>query len=128
MGYRSDVTVLIYPPARKTEAGEEKYQLLKTLVNTTFNHVYTCWQNNLWTWHTLDHVLEFNVPDAKWYDGYEEVRNFTTMLEELPALGYCVEFVRIGEDFNDIEREDYSPEHLYIEGLLDVVRYTEKNF
>ena len=115
MGYRSTIAVAIYGDDRDAD----KYGLLKTLMNTTFKEVYA--ENDdcaEWLDHT--HVLMFRFEDVKWYETYPDVIRFTTMLEEIEGLGdYNFEFVRIGEDDDDIERRNGGDNCLY---LLSVAR------
>ena len=110
MGYRSDVAVVIYGDDRNPE----KYALLKTLMNTTFKVAYDEWSAYV-TWHDTKCVLEFFIEDTKWYESYPDVIAFTTMLENLREIeGYNYEFVRIGEDDDDIERENHGDHGEYI--------------
>jgi hypothetical protein len=101
MGYRSDVTAVIYGDARDIE----KYNVLKTLMNTTFKEAYDEWDSCA-IWHDEKGVLEFNIEDVKWYEAYPDVFAFLTMLENLQKIeGYNYEFVRVGEQDDDIERQ-----------------------
>lgn len=101
MGYRSQVAVVIYGDSRDAE----KYALLKTLMNTTFKEAYTEFDGNA-EWHDDKHVLEFAMEDVKWYDGYGDVQKFMKMLEDIVDIeGFNYEFIRIGEDANDVEEQ-----------------------
>ncbi|MDE6947579.1 MAG: hypothetical protein K2P14_10400 [Anaeroplasmataceae bacterium] len=45
----------------------------------------------------------------KWYESYKDVENFMTMLNKLDDQEIPYKFIRIGEDYNDIEiRENYT--------------------
>lgn len=113
MGYRSDVATVIYGDDRNSE----KYELLKTLMNTTFNVAYDAWSSCA-IWHDTKHVLEFRIEDVKWYDGYSDVAAFMQMLEDLQELGgYNYEFVRIGEDDEDIERQNGGEHGEYVTNI-----------
>jgi hypothetical protein len=102
MGYRSEVATVIYGDNRDAD----KYALLKTLMNTTFKGAYDAWSASV-TWHDTKHVLEFRIEDVKWYDGYADVAAFMQMLEEIGEIeGFNYEFLRIGEDDEDIERQN----------------------
>ena len=99
MGYRSDVAVVIYGDARDPE----KYALIKTLMNTTFKEAYTEFDGNA-EWHDDKHVLEFKMEDVKWYANYPYVKLFMAMLEDIVDIeGFNYEFIRIGEDANDVD-------------------------
>jgi hypothetical protein len=99
MGYRSDVAVAIYGDDRSPE----KYETLKLLMNTTFKDVN---DENDADWHDSKCVLMFQARDVKWYESYPEVSRFMKMLDEIGELeGFNYEFLRIGEDDDDIERK-----------------------
>lgn len=118
MGYRSQVAVVIYGDSRDAE----KYALLKTLMNTTFKEAYTEFDGNA-EWHDDKHVLEFAMEDVKWYDSYPDVKLFMAMLEDIVDLeGFNYEFLRIGEDANDID-DQHGGE--CVECILSVTRAIE---
>lgn len=49
------------------------------------------------------------LESVKWYDSYPSVNNFNKMLLQLEDLDIPYKFIRIGEDYNDIEmREHYT--------------------
>lgn len=113
MGYRSDVAVVIYGNHRDSQ----KYALIKTLMNTTFKEAYTEFDAE---WHDDKHVLEFKMEDVKWYDGYPDVDRFMTMLEEIGDIeGFNYEFIRVGEDANDIVAQEGGA---CVEYILSVTR------
>tara|TARA_R110000822_G_scaffold57443_3_gene144414 strand:- start:473 stop:841 length:369 start_codon:yes stop_codon:yes gene_type:complete len=103
MGYRSDVAAVIYADDGDTvEVIREKYAVLKVLMNTRFKE-----QNDFdgFTWNDRLMRLEFRVDNIKWYEGYPEVDGFMDMLEALTKLGYSYEYLRVGEEPDDIDRE-----------------------
>jgi len=111
MGYRSNLMVLIYPDACSSEEEQSaKYEQLKLLMGTTFKDVFEEFDECL-TWMDADHVLKFAFEDVKWYPSYGDVKMFEDMLSTFKGSGddaedikgYCTEFVRIGEDTNDVE-------------------------
>jgi hypothetical protein len=112
MGYRSDLMVLIYPDVDKVEDESPKYEQLKLLMGTTFKEVVDEYFGSCMTWMDSDHVLKFDIKDVKWYPSYPDVQMFEAMLSTLKGhtdddediKGYCTEFVRIGEDTEDVEQ------------------------
>lgn len=112
MGYRSDVAAVFYPNTSLTAAeGAEAYSLFKTLMNTTYKDVFDYWKE-YFEWVDDRHVLQFRCDDVKWYPSYPDVQLFTRFFEdvcdgEVPNME-C-EFIRIGEDSDDVERT--SSEH-----------------
>lgn len=115
MGYRSDVMVVIYPDAASDEDAALKYGQLKVLMQTTFKDVVEDGFGADMEWVDDKQVLKFDIQSVKWYDSDPAVRRFGDMLELLHCEpdeddeevigGYCVEFMRIGEDYDDVERE-----------------------
>jgi hypothetical protein len=109
MGYRSDLMVLIYPDVENAEDESVKYEQLKVLMATTFKDVVGEFVNPCMTWMDADRVLKFDISDVKWYPSYPYVRMFEDMLTAFKGYddegikGYCTEFIRIGEDSNDVE-------------------------
>ena len=110
MGYRSHVVALIYPESVMNSQDQiTMYAQLKTLMATQFKDVIDQWFGDCMTWHDTELVLKFDLQDVKWYDSYSDVQAFTEMLHELDVghedsiPGYCTEFMRIGEDEDDVE-------------------------
>ena len=105
MGYRSDVTIVMYPKRK------EDFNMLKLYVDETFPDEFEVHEddNRIKGFRYL--MLE--IDSVKWYEGYEEVDVYTrafskwdTMFEDEyePEQGsiFHYEFVRFGEDYEDI--------------------------
>lgn len=106
MGYRSNLMVLIYPDVEKMQDFQSCYDQLKVLMATTFKAVSEEFGDPYMTWMDKDRVLKFDIPDVKWYPSYPDVQMFEAMLETFRSeeiAGYCTEFVRTGEEADDIE-------------------------
>ena len=111
MGYRSQVTAVIYPaepedplgPDAYTEYEKEKYEALRFLMGTKFEQIMDKWFGGEAQWDDRNYRLVFEMHDVKWYESYEDVKAFDAMLVEVEELGYCSEFVRVGEETDDIE-------------------------
>lgn len=116
MGYRSDVAVVIYGDAR---TNDENYALVKTLMNTAFKDVFTEFESNA-EWHDNARVLEFKFESVKWYENYPDVGRFMAMLDKIGEIeGLNYEFMRVGEDTEDIEHKSAGE---YSEYFLSVTR------
>ena len=104
MGYRSDIVTLIYPDNNSNKDAVESYEALKTFMNTAFKEVTDTFSNDM-EWHDDINCLKFKIDDAKWYESYPEVQAFTRMMDFFrdEEHGYCTEFIRIGEDTDDVE-------------------------
>ena len=101
MGYRSDVKALIYP-----QSGDQnllEYDKLKLLFNTTFKDVFEAWGKEYFEWDDEHRVLIFDANSVKWYDSYPEVEKFVQFLTDVAGLDYEYEFLRLGEEDDDIE-------------------------
>jgi hypothetical protein len=121
MGYRSDVKALIYPVSG--EHNLLNYDKLKTLMNTTFKDVFDAWNDEYFKWNDEHRVLEFSADSIKWYDGYPDVARFTRFLSEVQELEYEYEFIRLGEDMDDVEDDSTgdSEGYLYVSRSIEVV-------
>ena len=102
MGYRSDVTIVMYPKRK------EDFAALKLYADETFPDKFEVHERD-----EGDKYLLLEIDSIKWYEGYEEVDVYTrafskwdTMFEDEyePEQGsiFHYEFVRIGEDYEDI--------------------------
>ena len=105
MGYRSDVTMIMYPKRK------EDFALLKLYADETFPDQFEVHEDNNRIEGFRYLMLEFD--SVKWYEGYEDVDVYTrafsewdTMFEDEyePEQGsiFHYEFVRFGEDYEDI--------------------------
>jgi hypothetical protein len=121
MGYRSDVKALIYPVSGETNLLE--YEKLKTLMNTTFKDVFEAWDDEYFKWNDEHRVLEFEAEGIKWYDSYPDVDRFTRFLDEVHELEYEYEFIRLGEELDDVESNNTgdSQGFLYVSRSIEVV-------
>ena len=120
MGYRSDVKALIYPLGGEHNLLE--YDKLKLLFNTTFQDVFEAWGEDYFSWNDKHRVLEFDANSVKWYDSYPEVQRLTKFLSEVQDLGYEYEFLRIGEEVEDVEEDSSgdSQGFMYVERTIQV--------
>ena len=57
-------------------------------------------------------TVMFGWNDVKWYEGYPEVDAVMSAIETLASEGYPFEYLRIGEEFDDIETREHNPEEL----------------
>ena len=108
MGYRSDVTIVMYPKRK------EDFNMLKLYVDETFPDEFEVHgdDNRIEGFRYL--MLEFD--SIKWYEGYEGVDVYTRAFSEWdtmfrdeyePESGtlFHYEFMRIGEDYEDIVKD-----------------------
>lgn len=123
MGYRSNLVALIYPDTGTKHEDKEPYEALKTLMNTAFKEVADTFSIDM-EWHDDSSCLKFDLQDVKWYETYPDVQAFTRMMSFFrdEEHGYCTEFIRIGEDYDDLE--NYQTGH-HVVGYLHVRREIE---
>ena len=115
MGYRSNIRCLIYPkPSLGSKSTEAAYGALKTIMNTTFKDLLVMWETCI-KFDDKNQLFDFEIDDVKWYDSFPDVIAFNEMLPEIEELGFCYEFIRVGEDDDDIETR-YSTTHRYYLG------------
>ena len=106
MGYRSDVEILFYPEK------PEDFAMLKLYVDENLPDKFEVGDMTCNRWPHGNKYLHIRMEGVKWYPSYEVVIVYTecfsdwaTMFGSTPRFHY--EFVRIGEEDNDIET-DYS--------------------
>jgi hypothetical protein len=131
MGYRSDLALVVYPDydnpseARTHEARAAdcvvKYQTLKLLMNTQFKDVNEGWSP---TFDDPRQQMLIQATDIKYYDSFPEIQALERLKDEIVELGYCMEFIRIGEESDDID-ETYEGNR--VEYVLRVARSIEIN-
>lgn len=105
MGYRSNVVCIIYPFGASGDIRSERYALLKTLMATTFKDVAEEWGDNI-NWFDADFMLEFDIENIKWYESHPEIQEFVSMRDKFQNdefEGFALEFIRTGEESDDIE-------------------------
>jgi hypothetical protein len=122
MGYRSDVMALVYPNRNLAEAEiDADYDRLKTIMNTTYKEVFEEWGTDF-TWNDERRVLRFTCTDVKWYPSYVEIEAFNNFIEDVGnELGYVTEFVRVGEETDDIEQSfgDHAEYYLTVHRTIE---------
>ena len=116
MGYRSDVAIQIYGGSNREEA-LTKITELKRFIKESFDELSDPSKgdvNSLITqseqdtgkdfWITVDGVDElfFFASDVKWYEGFVDVDYFQAIVEKAGELDLNVEYIRIGEETDDI--------------------------
>lgn len=113
MGYRSEVTAVFYV------SKEEHFPVVKLWLDENFPT--KDWDEYI-RW--FDRGMVFECNDVKWYESYPDVRSFETAADKFielcnaevsegtPTFNY--EFVRIGEDYDDVDvfREGINGEYL----------------
>lgn len=116
MGYRSDVTVIMYADTK------EEQLMVNEWVKMQLAKHSEDWGDNF---HFLPNMVRFDAENWKWYDSYEEIQWLEKLFADYKEAfcgnsdaTYAIEFARVGEDYADIEVWDAGAS----EGRLYVVR------
>lgn len=125
MGYRSDVRSIIYGDPDKVDVLVAKYALLSRTDDSIFDdvRVYDIRRQGEMITNPAEmqpgpverevivqRCIDLDGQDWKWYDDYPSVKEWNAMLAEANELELNTEFVRIGEDDNDMEIERSIPD------------------
>lgn len=119
MGYRSEVRALIYGDPAKIDALCMKWRHTETLDlwhTDAFGASLTEWtvpgEKEADT-----RFIELHGNNWKWYEGYADVDAWGRFMEMAEELGLNTEFVRIGEEPNDIETNYCGDDCQYLLGV-----------
>jgi hypothetical protein len=120
MGYRSDVTMIMYPSADH----RDKFAALKLYVDENLPDEFEVIGEG------DRRYLHCYIDGVKWYDSYEEVDTYSKLFSEWDELFadpddpsakeglqadtiFQYEFMRIGEDYEDVEyHQSYGADHV----------------
>lgn len=125
MGYRSHVRSLIYGDpdtmcqlvaAHTLQGGKvfseyfvnelRRYRLTRRLYNAEATargpKDERGWQPSVYDDVEVE-VLDYYGEDVKWYDDYSDVKAWHELIDAAEELGLSTEFIRIGEESNDID-------------------------
>jgi hypothetical protein len=118
MGYRSDVAAVFYAVDKKD------FPVIKLWLQENFP--VEMFENSI-RW--FNRGMVFEEENVKWYPDYEDVKAFDAAVEKFvemfceadretdPRIG-AVEIMRVGENYDDIEVDEYGA----YEGILECVR------
>jgi hypothetical protein len=93
-----------------------------TPLNVTRTHTYVN-EDRLIKWSSSALLMLFEVEDVKWYDSFADVKWHQEVLKK--ANEYYTgnyKFVRIGEDYNDVEVDEEAKTYFEMWEILDVRR------
>lgn len=130
MGYRSDVQLAVYAKTKEDFITAFTHWRLDNGVDFT---EWTMWdQTETIDWPRSIHGLSifgfiFTNEQVKWYAGYSDVDEVERTIQQLSSYGFCVEFIRIGEETGDVETYEYAPDNMDIFGLFYTVTLVERS-
>lgn len=117
MGYRSDVKIVVI--ASSKEAMDDLLAVYAMLPEVQKAGGF---EELGWERYELGEgrVLTYEADDVKWYETYDDVIAIMRLLDDVSIFNqersedvYAARFVRIGEQYNDIEVEDYGDGYEY---------------
>lgn len=102
MGYRSEVGYVLTFPSK---AKREEFVAVAKLKGGEFERAVTCLEG--W-WVVGNFGLRFHEHGIKWYDHFEDVKAHHTLMRMCTndAFRGAYQFIRIGEEDGDIDREE----------------------
>ena len=124
MGYRSEVTAIFYCH------NQDDYPSMKLFIDEniggTFEEDITEEESN------NRKYIKFYLEDVKWYDSYSDVIQFNKFIKAFVELAdddeskltWAYEFVRFGEELNDIEVTESDGAN----NVMSIHRYVDLNF
>ena len=119
MGYRSQVASIIYDTKEKMDIFKKENANLIKVLDDEFNDGSLKYLSN------ADYnFIYLNGNDWKWYSTYKEVKAWHDLMDLAEKKELLVEFVRIGEDYEDIQVDYINNSECY----LNVERFIEATF
>jgi hypothetical protein len=132
MGYRSDVKILVI--ASSKEAMDDLLAVYAMLPEVQKAGGF---EELGWERYELGEgrVLTYEADDVKWYDSCDDVTAIMRLLEDVDTFNkqrsedvYAARFVRVGEQYDDVEVEHYGDRWEYeIYDMLPIYRNAEFN-
>ena len=119
MGYRSNVTCIMYAVNRKENPGEQA--IVNAWIKQRIPDMKELNGLDLHSYFEFEKdKAVFKVEAWKWYPDYDEIKALETIFKEFsetfctaPSSGeqddcaYAIEFIRVGEDYTDIEYRSF---------------------
>ena len=124
MGYRSELTAIFYCH------NQDDYPSMKLFVEENIGGAF---KEDLTEEELNDRkYIKFYLEDVKWYDSYPDVIQFNEFIEAFVELAddaeskltWAYEFVRFGEELNDIEVTESDGAN----NVMRIHRYVDLNF
>jgi hypothetical protein len=121
MGYRSDVMCIMY--ARDVKDVDKVDEAGMAFIKAWLNSRLAEEDKNLFEFDHDDMVV-FSVEQWKWYDSYSDIQRLDKLFADFMELcdesngNYYLEFMRVGESYDDVETRYSQPCH----GLLSLHR------
>jgi hypothetical protein len=119
MGYRSQIASIIYDKKEIMDKFKADHADIIKILDDEFN------DGSLKYISSEDYdFIYLNGNDWKWYQTFKEVKAWEELMDLADKEKLSVEFVRIGDDYDDVE-VDYRNDHQY---YLTPIRTIEASF
>lgn len=123
MGYRSDVKVLIDIPCRKASDVAKEIARKTEHKSEYSKDVYQLFDKFLVD--KKENILILEAIDTKWYEDFDEVKEFYDWLAETSdkfdkGMEGGIHFLRIGESYDDVEEIVYGDPKEYLQLYRDI--------
>jgi hypothetical protein len=128
MGYRSDVKIVVI--ASSKEAMDDLLAVYAMLPEVQKAGGF---EELGWERYELGEgrVLTYEADDVKWYDSCDDVTAIMRLLEDVSIFNqersedvYAARFVRVGEQYDDVEVENYGDDYEY--DMYDSITHTPR--
>lgn len=149
MGYRSEVAYIVsFENAQQPEVAHKNYLMFQAWVKghsvpitedqsfasgikqieTGEFHTYEEMfkdqtEQYFFRWYPEQSMIAFYNHWTKWYESFPEVQWHMFLLDKVTEFGGAARFIRIGEDYEDVEVKEYGDASVSMYGQLDVVRH-----
>ena len=142
MGYRSSVKACVYGEAEKVELYIVKHKMEcadKTVfkIFNEYNGVEDAdpsikiIEKEMMDWQDepaegqkrktiLYKIVDLELDDVKWYEGYEDVEAWEKFMNEAEDFGLMFEFVRVGESADDVQTEQSVDNAGFVYPLVEI--------
>lgn len=104
MGYRSEVSSLIYGPEDRLKAFITEQRLISNGLSFDYLNKHIKLFSSEEKGETI-FFIHLHVDDIKWYSDYEDIQKWYQLLESAEKFGLHTEFARAGEEPTDLEYE-----------------------
>ena len=112
-GYRSEVAIMIYGTDEEMAVVkavyDRPYSALDAETKESVDYLMGYYTTNGFS----EEGFRFHAEDIKWYDGYAHIEFFKEFFNDGDDSGAACEFIRIGEENDDIETDYIGDDNEY---------------
>ena len=120
MGYRSEVAIMMYGTDEEMAVVKAVYDRLYSALDAETKETVDYFMGDDNNGFSED-GFHFHAEDIKWYDGYAHIEFFKEFFNEGDDSGASCEFIRIGEENDDIETDYTGDDNEYRLGVTRLI-------